>query len=333
MKRRIILFIIFLFLFTTLSAFAAEVKNTTFRQVGNRVQFTYDLIGDEADAEVDVTLTIQGKSYKASDLHLEGAFGKVRTGKGNTLWWNVLQDFPRGLNAKVAWRIEAGGKVFTSPTLGAKFVLITAGTFQMGDSGKQHQVTISRPFYIQTTEVTQGQWKKVMGSNPSNFSGCGDDCPVEQVSWDDVQDFIRKLNSMEGTDKYRLPTEAQWEYAARSGGKAEEYAGTSSESSLGDYAWYSANSGSKTHSVGQKKPNGLGLYDMSGNVWEWVQDWYGDYPSGSVTDPTGPSSGSDRVSRGGSWYADPKYCRSAYRSYSPPDARGSYLGFRLSRTQ
>ena len=331
--KKLSMLLVALFFLMAFDLHAAEVKNTTFRQVGNRVQFTYDLIGDEADAEVDVTLTIQGKSYKASDLHLEGAFGKVRTGKGNTLWWNVLQDFPRGLNAKVAWRIEAGGKVFTSPTLGAKFVLITAGTFQMGDSGKQHQVTISRPFYIQTTEVTQGQWKKVMGSNPSNFSGCGDDCPVEKVSWNDVQDFISKLNSMERTDKYRLPTEAQWEYAARSGGKAEEYAGTSSESSLGDYAWYSANSGSKTHSVGQKKPNGLGLYDMSGNVWEWVQDWYGNYPSGSVTDHEGPSSGSFRVYRGGSWSNDARNCRSAARHSNDPGSRSVSLGFRLLRTR
>ena len=321
-----------LFLLIAFDLQAAEVKNTISKQVGNRIQFTYDLIGEETDAEVDVTLTIQGKAYEASDLHLEGAFGKVRIGKGNILWWNVLQDFPRGLNANVLWRIEAGGKVFTSPTLEAKFVLIPAGTFQMGASGNQHQVTISKPFYMQTTVVTQEQWKKVMGSNPSYFKDGGDDCPVDNVSWNDVQEFISRLNRQEGTDKYRLPTEAQWEYAARSGGRQEEYAGTSSESNLGEYAWYSANSGRKTHPVGQKKPNGLGLYEMSGNVWQWVQDVYGDYPSSSVTNPTGPSSGSYRVNRGGSWFDLAQLCRTAVRSYFSTDVRYDFLGFRLSRT-
>jgi formylglycine-generating enzyme required for sulfatase activity len=227
---------------------------------------------------------------------------------------------------------------FTSPTIGAEFVLIPAGRFTMGDSNDAHKVKISKPFYMQTTEVTQVQWEKVMGSNPSHFKKCGDDCPVEQVSWNDVQDFIRKLNSMEGTDKYRLPTEAEWEYAARSGGKEETYAGTSSESELGNYAWHSANSGSKTHPVGHKIPNGLGLYDMSGNVWEWVLDWYGDYQSGlfslflGVTDPTGPSSGTQRVLRGGSSYNGTHYCRAGFRRFFAPDIRGSNLGFRLVST-
>ncbi|MGC9975903.1 MAG: formylglycine-generating enzyme family protein [Syntrophales bacterium] len=227
---------------------------------------------------------------------------------------------------------------FTSPTIGAEFVLIPAGTFTMGDSSDAYKVKISRPFYMQTTEVTQVQWQKVMGSNPSHFTECGGDCPVEQVSWNDVQDFIGKLNRQEGTDKYRLPTEAEWEYAARSGGKQETYAGTSSESELGNYAWYDANSGGKTHPVGQKSPNGLGLYDMSGNVWEWVLDWYGGYQSRTfssflrVTDPKGPSSGSQRVLRGGSWYNGASYCRAAFRRYYTPAIRGSNLGFRLART-
>jgi formylglycine-generating enzyme required for sulfatase activity len=231
--------------------------------------------------------------------------------------------------------------ILTSTTIGAKFVLIPAGTFAMGSPSNEpgrgsdetlHQVTISKPFYIQTTELTQGQWQKVMGSNPSYFKDCGGDCPVERVSWNDVQDFIRKLNKMEGIDKYRLPTEAEWEYAARSGGKVEEYAGTNSESALGDYAWYNANSGSKTHTVGQKLPNSLGLYDMSGNVWEWVQDWYGDYLPGSVTDPVGPSSGSYRVFRGGSWLSHALLCRATSRNNSAPELRRYLLGFRLVKT-
>jgi formylglycine-generating enzyme required for sulfatase activity len=332
MRKRIVLCTIFIFLFMPLSTIAAEVQNTISRQVGNRVQFTYDLIGDEAEGDVDVTLTIQDKSYKATDLHLEGAFGKTPTGKGKVLWWNVLQDFPRGLEANVTWKIEVGRKIYVSHTLGAKFVLIPAGTFMMGDSRDTHQVTISKPFYLQTTETTQGQWKKVMGSNPSKFSSCGDDCPVEQVSWNDVREFINKLNRQEGTDKYRLPTEAEWEYSARSGGKQEKYAGTSSEPGLKDYAWYSANSGSTTHAVGQKKTNGFGLYDMSGNVWEWVQDCYGNYPSTHVTDPVVTSSGFYRVLRGGSWNYNASYCRSTNRDYDDPDNRTNYLGFRLLRT-
>ncbi|MGA3208894.1 MAG: formylglycine-generating enzyme family protein [Syntrophales bacterium] len=332
MKKLRILLTAWFFL-TTFNLYAAEVKNVICKQVGNQVQLTYDLIGDEADAEVDVMLTIQGKSYKTSDLHLKGDFGKVLTGKGKILWWNVLQDFPRGVYAaNMAWRIVAWERVFTSPTLGAKFVLIPAGTFLMGKSGNQHQVTISQAFYMQTTELTQGQWKRLMGSNPSHFSSCGDDCPVEMVSWHDVQDFIRKLNRQEGTDKYRLPTEAEWEYAARSGGRQEEYAGTSSESNFGDYAWYFANSDSKTHSVGQKRPNALELYDMSGNVWEWVQDGYGNYPSNHVTDPAGPSSGSRAVNRGGSWGNFAQLCRTAFRSSYTLSSRSAYLGFRLART-
>ncbi|MBM4272600.1 MAG: hypothetical protein FJ139_10685 [Deltaproteobacteria bacterium] len=233
-------------------------------------------------------------------------------------------------------------RTYTSPTLGAKFIFIPAGAFGMGRPGvfvlgkyydrTEHQVTISRPFYMQTTEVTQGQWQKVMGKNPSGFKDCGDECPVEQVSWNDVQDFIRKLNSMEGTDKYRLPTEAEWEYAARSGGSQEAFAGTSSESGLKYYAWYIENSEDMTHPVEQKRPNGFGLYDMTGNVWEWCQDWEGDYPSGSVTDPTGPSSGSARIRRGGSYDYHPNLMYTTSRSSSPPDRKYKLLGFRLVRT-
>jgi len=230
-----------------------------------------------------------------------------------------------------------GAGTFTSPTIGAKFVLIPAGSFMMGEPDievdPQHRVTISQPFFLQTTEVTQGQWKRVMGNNPSDFSRCGDECPVEEVSWKDVQEFIGKLNKLEGTDKYRLPTEAQWEYAARSGGKKEEWAGTSNESSLGNYAWYDANSGDKTHPVARKQPNGLGLFDMSGNVSEWCQDWFDIYPAGSVTDPSGPSSGSSRVYRGGTWGHLAWTARAAYRSSDDPGATFNSLGFRLLRTR
>ena len=218
-------------------------------------------------------------------------------------------------------------------SLGMEFVYIQPGSFMMGspsgESGrdsdeKQHRVTLTRGYYMQTTEVTQGQWERVMGSNPSRFKNYGSNCPVEKVSWEDCQQFIRKLNGMEGTSKYRLPTEAEWEYAARSG-TTGAYAGD-----LDAMAWYRNNSGSKTHAVGGKRPNAWGLYDMHGNVWEWCHDWYGDYSSGSVMDPTGPSSGSIRVLRGGSWYHYAKYCRSASRHDNSPDHSGFAIGFRLA---
>ncbi len=221
--------------------------------------------------------------------------------------------------------------------LAGKFIKIQPGCFQMGsptsESGRdddetRHRVCLTQHYELGQYEVTQGQWEKVMGSNPSHFSDCGSNCPVEQVSWNDVQEFIRKLNRKTGR-RYRLPTEAEWEYACRSGGRDEKYCGGNDVNSLG---WTDDNSGHKTHRVGQKRANGLGLYDMSGNVSEWVEDWYGSYPSSSVTDPKGPSSGSGRVGRGGSWSYYARDLRSADRNFLSPDYRYVVLGFRLART-
>ncbi len=235
-----------------------------------------------------------------------------------------------------------GSNTFISHILGAKFVLIPAGTFMMGspsdeagresDESPQHQVTISSSFYMQTTEVTQRQWKKVMGSNPSHFGSCGDDCPVENVSWKNVQEFIIKLNKMEGTGKYRLPTEAEWEYSARAGTTTRFYSGDN-DTDLSKAGWYNGNSLLKTHPAGQKTPNAWGLYDMHGNVWEWVHDRNGNYPSDSVTDPTGPLLGLHRMGRGGSWINNDEGCRSANRLSSGPDEHDGSMGFRLLRTQ
>ena len=230
-------------------------------------------------------------------------------------------------------------------SLGMTFILLPAGTFTMGspfsepgrldDEGPQHQVTLTQPFYMQQTEVTQAQWEKVMGSNPSYFSGCPT-CPVEQVSWDDVQKFIAKMNAL-GEGTYSLPTEAQWEYGARAGSTTAFYNGAITELSCGldpnlnAIGWYCYNSDCKTHPVGQKTPNAWGLYDMTGNVWEWCSDWWGYsyYSLSPSVDPPGPATGSSRVIRGGGWGHDAQRCRAAYRSYDPPD-RGSYgLGFRL----
>ena len=221
-------------------------------------------------------------------------------------------------------------------TLVSNMVRVEGGTFTMGATSEQgsdaysdekpaHQVTLSS-FSIGKYEVTQEEWQAVMGSNPSNFKGSKR--PVEQVSWEDCQEFIRKLNQLTGK-QFRLPTEAEWEYAARGGNRSRGYKYAGSDN-LGSVAWFTDNSGSQTHPVGQKSPNELGLYDMSGNVWEWCQDWKGNYSSSSQTNPTGASSGSGRVDRGGSWYNNARYCRSSYRDYYTPSFRYSDLGLRLA---
>ena len=193
------------------------------------------------------------------------------------------------------------------------------------DEKSVHQVTLTNDYYMGKYEVTQALWKAVMGSNPSNFKG--DYLPVEMVSWDDCQEFIGKLNSMTGR-KFRLPTEAEWEYAAR-GGKKSRSCQYSGSSNIADVAWYKDNSGNKTHPVGTKQANELGFYDMTGNVWEWCQDWYYSYVSSSQTNPRGAVSGSYRVYRGGSWYYNARCCRSSCRFYVTPDCRYYYLGLRL----
>ena len=221
---------------------------------------------------------------------------------------------------------------------------VQGGVFTMGATSEQggeddsdekpaHRVAVSS-FRIGQTEVTQALWKAVMGSNPSSFEG--DNLPVENVSWNECQEFISKLNSLTGK-AFRLPTEAEWEYAARGGNKSQgyKYAGSNNLDKVG---WYTANSGSTTHEVGTKSPNELGLYDMSGNVWEWCFDWEGAYSSSGQTDPMGPSSGSLRVYRGGGWsdYASSwsddyaECCRVSYRSYDAPGIRDVNLGLRLA---
>lgn len=223
---------------------------------------------------------------------------------------------------------------YTDSITGMEFVPVKGGCFQMGDTfgdggEKVHQVCVDG-FFMGTYEVTQGQYQKIMGTNPSHFKACGLNCPVENVSWEDAQEFIRQLNERTGRN-YRLPYEAEWEYAARSGGKNEQFAGTSDLDDLGGYAWFGDNSGKKTHAVGTRRPNGLGLYDMSGNVWEWCKDWYSDdyYAKSPQKNPRGPLSGSDRVLRGGSWNGSAGYARAAIRYYFTPGIRNHFLGFRL----
>ena len=233
-------------------------------------------------------------------------------------------------------RAEAEAAKKFHERVAGEFVFVKGGCYRMGDTFADrrsdelpvHEVCVD-DFHLGKYEVTQGQWKALMGNNPSDHQG-DDNYPVEKVSWNDVQDFIRKLNDKTG-QSYRLPTEAEWEYAARSGGKPEKYSGGGDVDAV---AWYQSTSGGKTRHVGTKAPNGLGIHDMSGNVWEWVQDWYdGGYYSGSPRDnPKGPSSGTHRIGRGGSWYNDATFCRSTNRYRYAPEIRDDFLGFRIVRT-
>ena len=226
-----------------------------------------------------------------------------------------------------------------------KMKYVQGGTFKMGsgaldaesDETPVHNVTISGDYYIGETEVTCGLWKSVMGRDPSYFQK-GDNYPVENVSWDDCKVFIDKLNQQTGK-YFRLPTEAEWEYAARGGSKSKGYM-YSGSNVIGDVAVYDKNSYALsiysasygTHIVKSKSPNELGIYDMSGNVYEWCEDRYGDYPSGSVTDPSGASSGGYRVLRGGTWYDDAAVSRVSSRGGDYPAFSSQYFGFRLVLT-
>ncbi|MFA4957835.1 MAG: SUMF1/EgtB/PvdO family nonheme iron enzyme [Candidatus Methanoperedens sp.] len=229
---------------------------------------------------------------------------------------------------------SADQKTITN-SIGMEFVQIPSGEFDMGnkagrfdDEGPVHHVKISNVFYMGKYEVTKKQWQDVMGNNLLSFKS--GNLPVEMVSWNDAQDFIKKLNEKEGGNKYQLPSEAEWEYSARAG-TTTRYSFGDDESMLGDYAWYYANSEGKTHDVGQKKPNPWGLYDMYGNVEEWVQDnWHGDY-NGAPTDGSAWESGSNRVARGGSWYCYAGDCQPEDRYGGTPDNRDGFIGFRLLR--
>jgi formylglycine-generating enzyme required for sulfatase activity len=295
------------------------------------IQFTIKKIDTSAS-----TVTISGTVDGESDPQLTEQHSYITIISNGNAWYKVAE--------YVATATNTENQTYISNSLGMTFRLIPAGTFVMGSPSDelgrgtdetQYTVTISESFYIQTTEVTQGQWKAVMGNNPSDFDSCGLNCPVELISWEDAEDFIITLNAM-GEGSYTFPTEAQWEYAARAGSnKAFANGGisdTTTDSNLDVMGWYASNSGSTPHAVAQKQPNAWGLYDMHGNVYEWCQDWYGTYPDISVTDPGGPSSGSSRVERGGSWINSAQNCRSAKRYSYTPGSRLNSIGLRLSRT-
>ena len=235
-------------------------------------------------------------------------------------------------------------KRFTN-SLGMEFVFVKPGTFLMGSPVEdfhrnsdeiQHRVTLTKGFYIQTSEVTQGQWKTIMGENPSQYSYCGPDCPVEMISWNEAKKFISKLNMKEKTNRYRLPTEAEWEYACRAGTDTHFYFGNSLYTTQANYNGNHPLPGdprgrnlNRTVPVKSYPPNKFGIHDMHGNVYEWCEDWYGEYPHGHAIDPVGPKSGISKVSRGGGLSSYARRCRSANRTKHLPNYWSFYIGMRL----
>ncbi len=306
---------------------AQTVRGVSAEQQGQQVVVSYEL---QTDAPCEVSLHVsldQGKTWSDGLSQCTGAVGKNISSGRHSITWNVLAERTELWGDGIRFRVKASSKKSYEPEM----VFVDGGTFMMGsNSGEDdekpvHEVTLSS-YYIGKYEVTQAQWRAVMGNNPSYFQNC-DDCPVEQVSWNDIQGYIQKLNAQTGK-QYRLPTEAEWEYAARGGNKSRNYTFSGSDD-INSVAWYDGNSGDKTHKVGGKQYNELGIYDMSGNVWEWCADWYGNYSSARATNPKGPSSGESRLLRGGSWYGNALFCRYAFRFRSNPDGRSLNRGFRL----
>ena len=295
---------------------------------------------DVASTPAMAYVTVDGERIGKTPLMLEVIIGehKVEVSRGDFGAEPQTVTISEGNVTEVnliLTKIERADYVEVANGMEMKMVYVEGGTFQMGATSEQgsdyesrerpvHSVTLDS-YYIAETEVTQAQWYAVMGNNPSYYSG--DDRPVDKVSWYDAREFCEKLSELTGK-KYVLPTEAQWEYAARGGNKSQCYK-YSGSNVAGDVAWYDGNCDDRTHSVKQKQPNELGLYDMSGNVCEWCGDWYDDYGSYSQTNPTGPSSGGSRVYRGGSKAHSTESCRVSNRNYCDPSNRYIDLGFRV----
>jgi len=367
-----------LFLPSPAEAGEPHVSNVQARQRSDKkVEVTYILSNAPiGGATVSIKFSEDGGSTYTITPAAGTLSGAVGTGIGNgshTIVWDAPSTLPAEfykttMRAAVT-AIDPGGGgggtiTITLPGgVNMELVHIPAGTFLMGsptdERGRQddeilHQVTLTQGYYIGKYEVTQAQWQAVMGSNPSWFKSCGGDCPVEHVSWDDIcggttgsdctaSSFIGKLNAYLGTTKFRLPTEAEWERAARAGtegpfsfdtsGNPNWDTGCGSFPEAEPYMWWCNNSSSQTHRVGSKQPNGYGLYDIHGNVWEWVADWYDSFSSMPVTDPEGPSSGAARVKRGGRYNYYARKARCAERSVDYPHVRKNWIGFRLARSE
>ena len=325
---------------------AQNVTNVEFWQEGKKVNISYNL---DKTADVSVSISTDGgKTFSSPLRQVTGGVGRGVTPGKKTIVWDVLSEYDKLVGEDICFRVSASGgkRSFTVKGVTFNMIQVEGGTFTMGATPEQqnpdsdekptHRVTLSS-YYIGETEVTQALWQAVMGSTPTynggweSSYGKGDNYPAYRISWDDCQDFVRKLNSLTGV-RFRLPTEAEWEFAARGGNKSKGYQ-YSGSNNIDAVAWYTNNSGRKTHPVATKQANELGIYDMSGNVWEWCQDWKADYSSSAQTNPTGPNSGATRVIRGGSWNGYAWICRSALRDDYAPDSRYYGLGLRLALSE
>ena len=312
------------------SAWCQTVSDVVATQEGQSIKVMYTL---SCNTACDVQLYLSedgGITWKEITSGLSGDVKNQSSGS-HAILWDVLQTREQLVGSEVVFKVKVKKK--GSALLG-DFVKVEGGTFLMGspsseqnrgDDERQHEVTVST-FYMQATEVTQAMYESIMGVNPSAFKG--PNRPVEKVTWNDVQEFIKKLNAKEG-GRYRLPTEAEWEYAARGGNRSKDFL-YSGANDLNRVGWYDGNSGGQTHEVKGKQPNELGLYDLTGNVWEWCADWYGQYPYNGNINPKGPANGQYRILRGGSWYFNAQFCRVAWRNSYHPEWR-NYIdcGFRL----
>jgi formylglycine-generating enzyme required for sulfatase activity len=326
MKTRIKVVISFFFLIACLSSSAQKVSNVRAEQNGQEIVVLYSL---EATFPCEVSLLLSqdnGVVWSAPLRNVSGDVGKYIFPGKKQINWKVIDERGQLFGDKIKFKVVASGRKSFEPEV----VFVEGGTFKMGSSTGDswekpvHSVTLNA-FNIGKYEVTQAQWESVMGTNPSYFKNC-DNCPVESVSWNDVQQYITKLNSQTGKS-YRLPTEAEWEYAAK-GGKSSKGYTYSGSNDLNSVAWYHENSGRKTHSVGGKQANELGIYDMAGNVREWCSDYYGNYNRHSQTNPTGASWAESIIVRGCSW-SPRDNCSVSARWRGGSDQREFDFGFRL----
>ena len=330
-----LVFFLLLSAFTAVCSFGQTVSNVDAYQEGKNIIITYDT--DVAGSVGDVFCSTDGGCIWGAPLkQVTGDVNKQVPAGRHRIVWNVLSGREKLANANICFKVEVNSGKFTVNGVSFEMVRVEGGTFRMGTTSEQeddaysdenpvHSVTLSS-YYIGKTEVTQDLWQAVMGTNSSDFKGAA--LPVECVSWDDCQEFIQKLNSLTGRN-FRLPSEAEWEFAFRGGNNSNGYK-YSGSNDIDNVAWYWDNTGQKTHPVGTKAPNELGIYDMSGNVCELCSDWYADYTSYPQTNPKGPQSGSYRVYRGGGWAYSARNCRSSFRYFCSPTDRHNFLGLRLA---